>query len=618
MTDDMQEIINDFVTEAEESLDRIDPLFVELETNGEDKEILNDIFRCMHTLKGAAGFLGFQPVVDVAHTSENILKRLREGEVVLTKRIVDAVLASVDTLRALIGHVKHGEGLDENIGPILAELDAALAEAGGSAPAPGAAPEAAPAAPAPEAASPAPVPQAVPEAATAAPAPAAAPSPAPQAAPEAAPVATAPAAPSAAPRAAAPEKPEKKEAERKDAQKKDEVSNLRVDIGRIDKVMDLTGEVVLARNRLLNLIATISAQYADDPAVANVMETVSFLDLVTSDLQLSVMKMRMQALQKVFGKFPRIVRDLAAGIGKEVDLKITGEETEVDRSVIEHIGDPLVHIIRNAIDHGLESPEARRAKGKPERGTVSISASQRGNQIVIEISDDGKGIDVDRVKRKAVDRGLVTADEAERMTEDAAINLIFQPGFSTMDVATELSGRGVGMDVVKTSISKLSGFVEIKTRKDEGSTFRINIPLTLAIIQALMVRTAGVQYAVPLSLIEEIVRVSPDEVALAGGRRVFVLREKVLPFFELSELLGKGSPPEGAVRYSVVVAVGDSRFCLAVDKLLGEEEVVIKPLDGIETDSSYTLGSTITGDGKVVLIMDLASISRSLTGSGRS
>ena len=614
MTDDMQEIITDFVTEAEESLDRIDPLFVELETNGEDKEILNDIFRCMHTLKGAAGFLGFQPVVDVAHTSENILKRLREGEIALTKRIVDAVLASVDTLRALIGHVKHGEGLDDNIGPVLAELDAALAEASG-APAPG--PAAAAAIPAPSPAAPAPPPAA---AAMPAPAPASAPAPAPAAAPAPAPAAAMSApAPAGAKEAAAEKKDgEKKDGEKKEGQKKDEVSNLRVDIGRIDKVMDLTGEVVLARNRLLNLIAAISTQYADDPAVANVMETVSFLDLVTSDLQLSVMKMRMQALQKVFGKFPRIVRDLAASIGKEVDLKIVGEDTEVDRSVIEHIGDPMVHLIRNSIDHGIESPDARRAKGKPERGTLSISASQKGNQIVIEISDDGKGIDLDKVRRKAVDRGLVSAEEAERMTEDAAVALIFQAGFSTMDVATELSGRGVGMDVVKTSISKLSGFVECKTRKDEGTTFRINIPLTLAIIQALMVRTAGVQYAVPLSLIEEIVRVSPDEIALAGGRRVFVLREKVLPFYELSEMLGKGSPPEGAVRYSVVVAVGDTRFCLAVDKLLGEEEVVIKPLEGIVTESSHTLGSTITGDGKVVLIMDLASISRSLTGSNRS
>ncbi len=602
MTDDMQEIISDFVTEAEESLDRIDPLFVELETNGEDKEILNDIFRCVHTLKGAAGFLGFQQVVDVAHTSENILKKLREGDIALSKRVVDVILRSVDTLRVLIGHVKHGENAIENIAPLLAELDAALAEASGNAGNGGSRPPAAAGA----------VPKAVPSEAPKAPPAKTSPENVPGTPPAPGSSAVSP-----APVAAAPAAPAVHEADKAAPERKDAVSNLRVDIGRIDKVMDLTGEVVLARNRLLNLIAAISAQYGDDPAVANVMETVSFLDLVTSDLQLSVMKMRMQALQKVFGKFPRVVRDLASAIGKEVDLKITGEETEVDRSVIEHIGDPLVHIIRNAIDHGLEPPEARKAKGKPERGVISIDASQKGNQIVIEISDDGKGIDLDRVKRKAVDRGLLSAEEAERMTEDAAINLIFQAGFSTMDVATELSGRGVGMDVVKTSVAKLSGFVEVRTRKDEGTTFRVNIPLTLAIIQALMVRTAGVQYAVPLSLIEEIVRVSPEEIDMAGGRRVFVLRERVLPYFELSELLGKGPPPKDAVRYAVVVAVGDSRFCLSVDKLLGEEEVVIKPLDGLETESSHTLGSTITGDGKVVLILDLASVSRSLTGTKR-
>jgi two-component system chemotaxis sensor kinase CheA len=601
MSDDMQEIISDFVTEAEESLDRIDPLFVELETNGQDGEILNDIFRCVHTLKGAAGFLGFQQVVDVAHTSENILKKLRDGDLALSKRIVDAILQSVDTLRVLIGHVKHGENATENIAPLLAELDAALAEASGK----GATPSRKAAAPHPgKDAVPAvpPPPDATPVTAPAAPA-------------AAAPAGASVKAPTASP--AAPEG-ERGGAERKEPERKDAVQNLRVDIGRIDKVMDLTGEIVLARNRLLNLIATISAQYSDDPAVANVMETVSFLDLVTSDLQLSVMKMRMQALQKVFGKFPRVVRDIASAIGKDVDLKISGEETEVDRSVIEHIGDPLVHIIRNAIDHGLEPPDARRAKGKPERGTIAIDACQRGNQIVIEISDDGKGIDLDRVKRKAVEKGVVSAEEAERMTEEAAIGLIFQAGFSTMDQATELSGRGVGMDVVKTSIAKLSGFVEVKTRKDEGTTFRVNIPLTLAIIQALMVRTAGVQYAIPLSLIEEIVRVAPEEVAAVGGQRVFVLREKVLPFFELAQLLGKGPPEEGAARYAVVVAVGDSRFCLCVDKLLGEEEVVIKPLGGLETHSSHTMGSTITGDGKVVLILDLASISRSLGGMNRS
>lgn len=568
MDAEMQEIIADFVIEAEESLDRIDPLFVDLETKGEDQEILNDIFRCLHTLKGAAGFLGFQQVVDVAHASESILKKLRDGEIGLTKRLVDVVLQSVDTLRVLIGHVKHKDDVSEDTGPLLAALADALAQASGKGDPVDAPPPPVPAGPAVKG-------EQLP----------------------------APAGP---------------EGQRGVPDHRDALQNLRVDIGRIDKVMDLTGEVVLARNRLLTLVNAIGSRYGDDPAVENLSETVSFLDLVTSDMQLSVLKMRMQPLQKVFGKFPRVVRDIASAMGKDIELKISGEETEVDRSVIEHIGDPLIHIIRNAIDHGIEPPDVRKARGKKERGVISIDASQKGTQILIQVSDDGRGIDIDRVKRKAVEGGLVTAEDAERMTDEAAIHLIFQPGFTTMDVATELSGRGVGMDVVQTSISRLNGYVEIKTHKDGGTTFRISIPMTLAIIQSLMVRAGGGQYAIPLALVEEILRVAPKELAETAGQKMLVIRDRVHPYFELSELLGKKSPPDPAYRYAVVVAVGENRFCLGVDKLVGEEEVVIKPIDGLTMESSHMIGATITGEGKVVLILDLASISRNLSGPNRT
>jgi len=600
MDAEMQEIVTDFVTEAEESLDRIDPLFVDLETKGEDREILNDIFRCLHTLKGAAGFLGFQKVVDVAHASESILKKLRDGEIGLTKRLVDVILQSVDTLRVLIGHVKHGEEATEDMGPLLAALAGALEQASGKGGAVDAAPPPVPEEPKTVSAPAAPVPTAVadpPKAVSAPPAPVPA---APEVKGEHLP------APSGA------------EGQRGVPDRRDAPQNLRVDIGRIDKVMDLTGEVVLARNRLLTLVNTIGSRYGNDPAVENLSETVSFLDLVTSDMQLSVLKMRMQPLHKVFGKFPRVVRDIASALGKDIELKISGEETEVDRSVIEHIGDPLIHIIRNAIDHGIEPPDVRKAKGKEERGVISIDASQKGTQVLIQVSDDGRGIDIDRVKRKAVENGVVTAEDAERMTDEAAIHLIFQPGFTTMDVATELSGRGVGMDVVQTSVSRLNGFVEVKTHKDGGSTFRISIPLTLAIIQSLMVRAGGGQYAIPLALVEEIIRVTPKEIAETAGQKVLVIRDRVHPFFELSELIGKESPPDPVYRYAVVVAVGDNRFCLGVDKLVGEEEVVIKPIDGLTMESSHMIGATITGEGKVVLILDLAGISRNLYGSNRA
>ncbi|HEX7519999.1 MAG TPA: chemotaxis protein CheA, partial [Candidatus Deferrimicrobium sp.] len=562
MDAEMQEIVSDFVIEAEESLDRIDPLFVDLETKGEDQEILNDIFRCLHTLKGAAGFLGFQPVVDVAHASESILKKLRDGEIGLTKRIVDVILQSVDTLRVLIGHVKHGEDVSEDTGPLLAALADALAHASGKGD--------------PVDAPPAPVSATVAD-----------PDPPELVSTPPGPVPAGPAVKNVQPPAPSGPEGQKDVPDRKDA-----LQNLRVDVGRIDKVMDLTGEIVLARNRLLTLVNDIGSRYGDDPVVENLYETMSFLDLVTSDMQLSVLKMRMQPLQKVFGKFPRVVRDIASAVGKDIELKISGEETEVDRSVIEHIGDPLIHIIRNSIDHGIEPPDIRKARGKRERGVISIDASQKGTQVLIQVSDDGRGIDIDRVKRKAVENGLVTAEDAERMTDEAAIHLIFQPGFTTVDVATELSGRGVGMDVVQTSISQLNGYVEIKTHKDEGTTFRISIPMTLAIIQSLMVRAGGGQYAIPLALVEEILRVSPKELAETAGQKVLVIRDRIHPFFELSELLGKGSPPDTGYRYAVVVAVGENRFCLGVDKLVGEEEVVIKPIDGLTMESSHMIGAT--------------------------
>jgi two-component system chemotaxis sensor kinase CheA len=400
----------------------------------------------------------------------------------------------------------------------------------------------------------------------------------------------------------------------KSAEKKESLQTLRVDIGRIDNVMDLTGEVVLVRNRLLNIVNYLETKYADDPHVESLFETVAFLDLVTSDMQLAVMRMRMQPIKKVFGKFPRLVRDIAAALGKDVELRISGEDTEVDKSVIEQIGDPMVHIIRNAIDHGLESTEARRAKGKSEKGSISISAYQKGNQIVIEVSDDGKGIDIGRVKRKALEKALITDEEAQRMTDEAAINLIFLPGFSTSDVATELSGRGVGMDVVKTNISKLNGYVEVTSKKDAGSTFRISIPLTLAIIHALMVRAGNSHYAIPLAPVEEILKVVTTEIEDVVGQRVLVIRGKVHPLFELAGVLGDRPSRASDYRYVTVVSIGDSRFCLAVDELLGQEEVVIKSVDGIDTATSHILGATITGDGKVVLILDLAGISRSISG----
>jgi len=588
MPDEMEEIIAEFVTESEETLDKIDPLFIELESKGDDKEILNRLFRSVHTIKGAAGFLGFQSMVDVAHNAENIMKKLRDGAIKVNRPLMDAVLHAVDMLRVLLKHVKDKDGKQENVAPVVDELkralDAAVSTGSGAA------------APVAEIPSPAPVAAAQP----AAPAPAAGNGKRPvEATPAPVPTALPPAAEASAEKAV----PEKQEA----------LQTLRVEVNKIDKVMDLTGEVVLVRNRLLNIVNRLEHQYSDDRDVQSLLEAVSFLDLITSDMQLGVMKMRMQPIAKVFGKFPRLVRDISGPLGKSVNLAVSGEDTEVDKSVIEQIGDPMVHIIRNAVDHGLETPADRRMSGKPETGTISISAAQKGNQIVIEVSDDGRGINLDKVKAKALQKKLITDEEALRMTDEAAVNLIFLPGFSTAEVATELSGRGVGMDVVKTNISKLNGTCEITSRRGQGSTFTIRIPLTLAIIQTLMVKSGAAHYAIPLAPVEETLTVNAQDISDMGGSQALVIRGKVYPLFTLADVIGTTqavSDNGNGCKYAVVLAIGDKRFCIGVDELLGQEEVVIKTVSGINTGSSYILGATITGDGKVVFILDLAAISR--------
>lgn len=593
MPDEMEAIIAEFVAEAEETLDAVEPLFVKLETNGNDGEIVNRIFRSVHTIKGAAGFLGFQSVVDVAHNAENIMKKVREGAVTLSKPLADVVLKSVDMLRLLFRHIRDGDGVVEDIAPLVAELkgsleqapfpppkDEATKQAGGpekTAAVVGPDERGRPAAIGPQDASP-------------------------------------PPAQTGAQAAAAPERGGEP-APAGAAQQGKGTNTLRVEVGRLDRVLDLTGEVVLVRNRLLNIVNRLDRRFDNDSDVDTLHETVSFLDLITSDMQLGVMKMRMQPLEKVFSKFPRLVRDLAGQLGKAAELVIAGEETEVDKSVIEHIGDPLVHIIRNSVDHGLEPPEERRAGGKPEKGRIAISASQKGNQIVIEVSDDGRGIDIQKVKRKAVEKRLITQDSAESMTDEAVINIIFLPGFSTAEVATEMSGRGVGMDVVKTNISRLNGSVEVVSAKGAGTTFIIRIPLTLAIIQTLMVAVGGSRYAVPLAPVEESIMISEGDLSAVGGVEALVLRDKMYPLFDLAGILGERRPEGRRPRYAIVVSLGDRRFCLGVDDLFGQEEIVIKTVSGVNASSSFILGATITGDGKVVFVLDLALISKSTVGS---
>ncbi len=610
MPDEMEEIISEFITEAVESLDKIEPLFVELEQKGQDQDMLNDIFRSMHTIKGAAGFLGFQPIVDLAHSAENIMKKLRDGEIPLNKQLMDALLKSVDMLRSLLEQLKEKGSVEEDVSLLVKELETALSASilveNNVEDAPSSAKSVMPAEQETKtsdlAENSTPVtagekhehsrisaeePKKTPE--------------------------TVQTTESAIKQAQTSSDAALQSKEVESGQKTKETAlNLRVDVSRIDKVMDLTGEVVLIRNRLLNISTSYQQKYGRDRYTETLMETVSFFNRVTSDLQVAVMKMRMQPIKKVFTKFQRLVRDISASVNKEVELQIFGEGTEVDKSVIEHIGDPMTHILRNSIDHGLETTDERIAKGKPPKGRVVINTYQKGNQIIIEVTDDGKGIDIDKLKKKAVEKGLLTEDETLSMSDEAATNIIFMPGFSTMETATELSGRGVGMDVVKTNISLLNGYIDILTQKDTGTTFKICIPLTLAIIQALMVEDSGTRYAIPLTPIEETLKVSKQEIDNITGQDVIVIRDRVCPVFELSSLLGTdfNGKVESDSKYLIVFSTGDKRFCVTVDRLLGQEEIVIKTLDGMDTAASYVMGATITGEGKVVLILDVTGISR--------
>jgi two-component system, chemotaxis family, sensor kinase CheA len=596
MADEMDEIIDEFVTEAEETLEKIDPMFVELESKGYDKDILNEIFRGMHTLKGAAGFLGFQSIVDVAHRSESIMKKVRDGEEALNRNIMDTILKSVDMLRLLIAHVGARDGKEEDIASLVYELDNVFSASS--------APAAAAAGPVAESAKKVEEPAAPAERTAEIVSEEAGPAPEPEPKPE------------PKPQAAAQEASQQStdDAVQQISKEREVVSTLRVEINRIDKVMDLAGEIVLARNRLLNLAIKLDASYSGDQHVEDLLETTSFLDRVTSDLQLAVIKIRMQPIQKVFAKFPRMVRDLSRNIGKDINLEIFGEDTEVDKSVIENIGDPLIHIVRNSVDHGVENSAEREAKGKPQKGRIIISAYQKGTQIVIEVIDDGKGIDVDAVKRKAVSKGIVTEDEVQKMSDETAINLIFLPGFSTKEVSSELSGRGVGMDVVKTNVAKLNGYCEVVTKKDQGSTFRISLPLTLAIIQAMMVRIGSEYYALPQSMIEETLRVRKTDIKDVAGQNVITIRGKVLPIFNMSDVLGirAAGDANNDNLYVLVVSVAERRFCVAVDELIGQEEIVIKTINGVDSEECGILGATITGDGKIVLILDLGITSRRL------
>jgi len=565
------EIMREFLIESRENLLGLDRDFVALEQNPRDRAILTRIFRCVHTIKGTSGFLNLPALEKLTHVGETQLSRLRDGEILLDTHATSALLAMLDAVRRVLASLETtGAEGGEDFTAIIAEL----AKIGQSAPAP-AAVMPAPAAvvpPAPPAPEKPPAPEAKPQVT---PAPALAAS------------ADAPAEPTAAPGVAE--------------------TAIRVDVALLDRVMNLVGELVLARNQILQYGAR-----STDAALVNASQR---LNLLTTELQACAMKTRMQPIGNVWNRFPRVVRDLANVCGKSVHLELEGSSTELDRSIIEAIKDPLIHAVRNAIDHGIENAERRALAGKPSQGRLRLRAYHEGGQVNIEVSDDGGGINVEKVRARAVERGLVASERAQRMNERDLLQLIFLPGFSTAESVSLVSGRGVGMDVVKFNIEKVGGTVDIASRFGHGTTLKIKIPLTLAIIPALLVASGGERFAIPQVNLLELVRLegaaSRRGIESLHGTPLYRLRGNLLPLVFLNEVLDLPGPGANADVVNIVVVQADEqKFGLVVDGISDTEEIVVKPLGKELKQLAVFAGATIMGDGHVALIIDVLGLAR--------
>ncbi|MGL2540614.1 chemotaxis histidine kinase/response regulator CheAY2 [Helicobacter pylori] len=643
--DDLQEIMEDFLIEAFEMNEQLDQDLVELEHNPEDLDLLNRIFRVAHTIKGSSSFLNLNILTHLTHNMEDVLNRARKGEIKITPDIMDVVLRSIDLMKTLLVTIRDtgsdtNNGKENEIEEAVKQLQAITSQnlegaketSGIKETQKEKAKEEIKANKTPTAENPAsdnpladepdldyanmsaeeveaeierllnkrqeadkerraqkkqeskPKQEVAPTKET--------------------PKTETTKAPKTETKAKA-----KADTEENKAPSIGVEQTVRVDVRRLDHLMNLIGELVLGKNRLIRIYSDVEERYDGEKFLEELNQVVSSISAVTTDLQLAVMKTRMQPVGKVFNKFPRMVRDLSRELGKSIELIIEGEETELDKSIVEEIGDPLIHIIRNSCDHGIEPLEERRRLNKPETGKVQLSAYNEGNHIVIKISDDGKGLDPVMLKEKAIEKGVISERDAEGMSDREAFNLIFKPGFSTAKVVSNVSGRGVGMDVVKTNIEKLNGIIEIDSEVGVGTTQKLKIPLTLAIIQALLVGVQEEYYAIPLSSVLETVRISQDEIYTVDGKSVLRLRDEVLSLVRLSDIFKVDAILESnSDVYVVIIGLADQKIGVIVDYLIGQEEVVIKSLGYYLKNTRGIAGATVRGDGKITLIVDVGAM----------
>jgi two-component system chemotaxis sensor kinase CheA len=538
--DEMKEIVESFIVETKELLDKLDNDLVELEKRQNDVELLNAIFRYVHTIKGTSSFIGFEQMSELTHKFEDVLNKLRKFELKLNPEIMDVILEAQDLMKVLLSKLEANDLSPIDISGVVSKLERIsrgefLIE----------------------------------------------------------------------------EDVEKASVDNVSQKLQSKVidKTVRIDVERLDELMNLVGELVLGRNRLTQIVSGIVERFEGESLARELMDTIAQVDYLTSELQAVVMRARMMPIAKVFSKFPRIVRDLSRDLNKEVELLIYGEETEVDKSVIESIHDPLVHLIRNAIDHGIETPQERKAVGKPEKGKVILRAEHEGNFIVITVEDDGRGIDPERVRRKAVEKRIITEQEASSISDRDALNLIFLPGFSTASKVTNVSGRGVGLDVVKANITKLNGMIDVQSTLGQGTKFILKLPLTLAIIQGLLVDVCGEIFIIPLSSVIEVVRIPRSQVHSIKGREIIRLRDSVLPLVRLADIFNLSSNGDFKENlYVVVVGLAEKKLGIVVDGLVGQKEVVIKSLGSYLNNVRGIAGATILGDGTVRMIVDVAQI----------
>jgi two-component system chemotaxis sensor kinase CheA len=600
---EMKEIVESFIVETKEILDKLDTDLIELEKKPDDKDLLNQIFRSFHTIKGTSGFLGLEALPEVTHKCEDILNKLRKGEANLNSELMDGILLAFDTIKELVVKIEteQNENVDtENVCSVLQNLLNNL--------------------------------ESTQKAKTEIL----------QVEKQNTILETHNIAEKEIELKNLNESEEKKDVRKTDEfiaenetdekhneqnqELKSEAKNvdkiekaastsatkentIRVDVDRLDSLLDIVSELVLGRNRLSQINTQFAREFEGNKFTKDFEEVTKQIDLMTTELQLVSMKLRMIKIAKIFNRYPRLVRDLCKDLNKEVELIIRGEDTEVDKNLIEEINDPLVHLIRNAVDHGVEKPEVRIKAGKNPKGTVILSAEQLGNNIVITIQDDGKGLDVDFIKEKAISKGLITKEKAKELSKQEAMNLIFLPGFSTAEKVSNVSGRGVGMDVVKTNVTKLRGIINIESEVGQGTKIEIKLPLTLAIISGMIVKANQETLVIPLGSVVEVLRVDAEQIYSIKGREVIQVRDSVLPLVSINELLkgkmnGRRESNNGW-QYVVEVGIAEKRYGIKVEELIGQQEVVIKSLGSYLGKINGIAGSTIMGDGTVVMILDL-------------